>query len=81
MRRFVLGKDTSRLFPIGAKQSTSCGGQYLIEDMQTELKKGFTLVRLDKREVLHIQRAMFNFSALFYTREEETKLFHLLNLL
>ena len=25
MRRYVHGKDTLRLFPIGAKQSTRCG--------------------------------------------------------
>ena len=56
MRRCVVGKDTLRLFFIGAKQSTSCGS--LTEDLQTESKKGPRLIRrwlgfawLDRRRV------------------------------
>ena len=35
----VLGEDTLRLFPNGAKQSTCCDGPCLTKDLQTEPKK------------------------------------------
>ena len=39
MRRCDLGKDALRLVPIGAQQSTRCGGLSLMKDLRTEQKK------------------------------------------
>ena len=40
MRRCDLGKDALRLIPIGAQQSTRCGGLSLMKDLRTEQKNG-----------------------------------------
>ena len=40
MRRGDLGKDALRLVPIGAQQSTRCGGLSLMKDLRTEQKNG-----------------------------------------
>ena len=48
MRRYVLGKDTLRLFPIRAKQSTRYGGQPEERFANRNQKKCSALVCLDK---------------------------------
>ena len=47
----VLQKDTLRLFPIGAKQSTRCGGPAWRKTCKQNPKKCSSLVRLDRCKV------------------------------